>query len=543
MESNLPVDKKELQKMLNHLSELTKMEYPSVDELDIESCQKGGKFSKKKIQKSIQKIERILKVKFPHINKIIKELNQSGGLPLETVNLEDISIYLQQVNLSIEQINEALETARQSSQTLSQRPNAQSEQIDLSSNLLEAIDNIQNSRNIHRNIELLLPHIRGEPSVKSTLLLVRAAINEYIEAEKANEAGEVELAGLQIQSIQNVVGAGSPIVSEPNHRPDSKFRLEELKVMSDHNIAMAKIQANTVIEKAKLDFEMKKLVDQTELEKAKLELEKSKLEFQQTSADLQRQFDMKKLEVDKTSAVLQRQFDMEKLEAQRKSEEAERMSALAIAQLQHTGNLEQTNKLIEHQKAIFNERKKTIDELQKKITYEENKSAIIIGRLQILLLLIFSTLSGIIFYMSATDVNQYTYFLNIIKRFAYPFRETIIYLTPDAREINMSLQDMSPAAGYFALFLNSLHTVCKVNLSNFLWIITVIGRFILTKAASAPVFLSLTYLLIGILIILVLGRFKYKPKVKTIVSPTLDIPDNLLRSVLDPLNQHAPLSN
>ena len=48
------------------------------------------------------------------------------------------------------------------------------------------------------------------------------------------------------------------------------------------------------------------------------------------------------------------------------------------------------------------------------------------------------------------------------------------------------------------------------------------------------------------IIIYILGRYKYKPREKTIVVPSLKMPNSLVRNVMDPLHQidsSSPISN
>ncbi len=141
--------------------------------------------------------------------------------------------------------------------------------------------------------------------------------------------------------------------------------------------------------------------------------------------------------------------------------------------------------------------------------------------------------------MSETDVNNYTYFLNIIKRIAYPIRDSIKYVLPNVEnlpEVNTNLQGMNNSAKILAVFLNGFRAVFKSTISSILNTILIIGRYILSGAASKPVFLCLTYLLIGILIIYALNRFKYKPRTRTIIAinqmPV--IPVGLAANVMNP---------
>jgi hypothetical protein len=515
----------ELQIILDQLSEMTQMEYPSVDEMAMENLQMGGKLTKKKIKNAIKKIENLLGVKFPNINKILKEINQSGGIPLESITFADITPFLENLQTVMQQVNTALDTAKGASQRLLEDPSAPEPQKQLAGNLVSALENIQSGRNIAKNIELLLEH-SPDPEVKSSLQMVKSAIDKYIEAERLNESGQLGLAQLQLQSIDNVIQGASrpslPIVVESGSAGYAQqFTMEQLQLVAAHNI-----QIKQMILQARLA--------ELELERQKLELE-SKKQADQFILSGKQQADQQEI------AKLKLQLEKQQLELQAQVKENELKTNKEIAVVKASHDLTIINQMLETQKQMYNTHRQDLSNLQKRIDYEENKSAIIIGRLQIILLLIFTTISSIIWYMSETDVNNYIYFLNIIKRIAYPIRDSIKYVLPNVEnlpEVNTNLEDMSTSAKFLAMFLNVYRSVFKTTISSILNIILIIGRYILSGAASKPVFLCLTYLLIGILIIYVLNRFKYKPRTRTIlaINEMPGIPAGLAAHILNPRN-------
>jgi hypothetical protein len=142
-----------------------------------------------------------------------------------------------------------------------------------------------------------------------------------------------------------------------------------------------------------------KLNQQTHVEMAKIQFEREKLQFEReklqamTTSDKDKLETQKQLEKDKLEAKIRldkEQLDLQKLQMQlnQQTEDTKITLQKTISEITVSGNLEKTNLMIQAEKQLFELSKKQLDEVQRKITYEENKSAIIIGRLQIILFLI-----------------------------------------------------------------------------------------------------------------------------------------------------------